>query len=208
MDEVLTILEQGGWPMIPLAVCSVVAVTIIIERAVALRRRRVIDPRVVWVVDRYEGEGSVAPSLAACGRSRSAFARIVAEIVKARHLDHAQAIESMHAVGRTQVGRLERGLTLLEIIGGISPLIGLLCTVLGMVEVFNAITASGMGDPQVLSEGISRALITTVAGLCVAIPAVAFYSLYAKRVDTLATEMQDRATAFIVRLQGLTPREE
>ncbi len=70
-----------------------------------------------------------------------------------------------------------------------------------MVEVFNAITAAGLGDPQVLSAGISKALVTTIGGLCVAIPALAFYSLFSKRVDDLAAEMQDRATAFLLKLQ-------
>ena len=108
----------------------------------------------------------------------------------------------MHAAGRTQVGTLERGLTVLEIITGISPLLGLLGTVLGMVTVFNAITAAGLGNPQVLSGGISKALVTTVAGLTVAIPALACHTWFSRRVDDLAVEMQDRATGFIAKLQS------
>ena len=203
MIETLAMLKQGGWPMIPLAVCSLVAVTLIIERAIALRRRNVIDPRVIDLVDGYDGDSSPENAVLACCRARGAFARIVREVIETRGLDHAQAIETMHAVGRTQVGRLERGLTLMRIIADISPLIGLLGTVLGMVTVFNAITTRGLGDPQVLSDGISKALITTVAGLCVAIPALAFHGIFTKRVDELAVEMQDRATSFIVKLQGM-----
>jgi biopolymer transport protein ExbB len=106
-------------------------------------------------------------------------------------------MQTMEAVGRTQVGVLERGLTLLEIIAGTSPLLGLLGTVLGMVTVFNAITLQGIGNPQVLSKGISQALITTVAGLCVAIPALASHSWLARRVDDLADEMHHRAAGFL-----------
>ena len=114
----------------------------------------------------------------------------------------AEILATMYATGRTQIGILERGLTLLEIIASISPLIGLLGTVLGMVTVFNAISAGGIGNPQVLSDGISKALITTVAGLSVAIPALGFHSWLSRRVDEFATEMQDRATGFIAKLYG------
>ncbi len=203
MFESLSMLKQGGLTMVPLGICSLVAVTIIIERAMALRRVFVIDPRVLELVRDYEGEASAAPTIAACQRCHGAFARIIAEVLRMRRLDHAQAIEAMHAAGRTQIGVLERGLTVLEIVAGTSPLLGLLGTVLGMVEVFNAITAQGLGNPQVLSDGISKALITTVVGLCVAIPALAFHSLFSKRVEELAAEMQNLATNFVVRLQSL-----
>ena len=198
-----TLLLQGGWPMLPLALCSFLALTIIIERAFALRRHRVIEFRIVRALDEYQGERSAEMLTIVCQRSRGAFAKIIEEVIKARKLEHAQSIEIMHAVGRTQVGRLERGLTIIEIIAGISPLIGLLGTVLGMVTVFNAITAEGLGNPQVLADGISKALVTTVAGLCVAIPALAFHGIFSKRVEELATEMQDRATSFIVKLQSM-----
>jgi len=201
MFESLMMLGQGGWIMLPIALCSVIALTIVIERASALRRARVIDRRILRLIDTFQGEDSVHQATITCQRARGAFARIVEEVIRFRHLEHAQAIESLHAVGRTQVGRLQRGLTALEIVAAVSPLLGLLGTVLGMVTVFNAITAEGLGNPQVLSEGISKALITTVAGLCVAIPALAFHSLFSKRVEELATEMQDRATSFIIRLQ-------
>ena len=205
MGETLEMVNQGGWLMVPLAICSLLALTIIIERVIALRRRAVISPRIVRLMADYEGEASAAPSLVACQQARGAFAQVVAEIIRTRHLDHPQAIEVMRAAGRTQVGRLERGLTLLEIIAGISPLLGLLGTVLGMVRVFSAISHEGLGDPHVLSAGIAQALVTTVAGLCIAIPALAFHSFFTKRVETLATEMQDRATGFIVKLAGSRP---
>lgn len=200
-------LRQGGWPMIPLAICSVAGLAIVLERIVALRRHRVIDPRVLGVLRDYQGEESSEGALRICQRAHGAFARIVEEVIRVRHLDHAQSIESMHAAGRAQIGRLDRGLTLLEIIASISPLIGLLGTVLGLVTVFEAITSQGLGNPQILSDGIRKALITTVAGLCVAIPAVACHSILSKRVESLAAEMQELATGFIVKLQGFADRE-
>jgi biopolymer transport protein ExbB len=202
MQETLNLLNQGGWPMIPLGICSLVALTIIIERSFVLRTKRVIDTRLLQALENFRGEDSVQSTLKTCYSANGAFSGLIEEVINTRHLDHAQAIESMHAVGRTRTARLERGLTLLEIIAAVSPLIGLLGTVLGMVTVFDAITDEGLGNPQVLADGISKALITTVAGLCVAIPALAFHSIFMKRVDALAIEMQDRATSFIVKLNS------
>jgi len=202
MQDLLQMLSDGGFIMFPIGICSIIALAIILERTLSLRRDRVLDQRVIDLLEHYEGGEDARQAIITCQRARGAFARVIEEVIRVRHLDHAQAIESMHAAGRTQVARLERGLTLLEIVANVSPLLGLLGTVLGMVTVFNAITSQGLGNPQILSEGISQALITTVAGLCVAIPALAFHSLFTKRVDDLAAEMQDRATSFIVKLQG------
>ena len=200
MFETLTLLQKGGWPMIPLGLCSLIGLAIILERTFALRRRVVIAPEIEELVNQYNGHQSTDEALSQCRRAKGPFARIIEEIIGASRLDHVHMVETMHATGRTQIGTLERGLTVLEIIANISPLIGLLGTVLGMVTVFNAIAASGLGRPEILSDGISKALITTVAGLCVAIPALAFHSWLSRRVDDLATEMQDRATGFIARI--------
>lgn len=182
--------------MIPLAFCSLAAVTVIIERAFALRRKRVIQVEVAEVVEDYRGEPSAEIAIKTCSRCRGAYARIIEELIKARHLGHVHIVETVHATGRRELGRLESGLIVLEIVASISPLIGLLGTVLGMVTVFDAISLQGMGDPQVLSAGISKALITTVAGLCVAIPALGFHSYFSKHVESMALEMQDMATGF------------
>jgi len=202
----LEMIRQGGWTMVPLGICSLFGLAIIIERTIALRRSAVIDPKVLRLMDQYSGNTSDEEAIVACRKARGPFARIIEEIIKSRHLDHTQIVEGMHATGRNQINTLERGLTLLEIIAGVSPLLGLLGTVLGMIAVFNAITAQGLGNPQVLSDGISKALVTTVTGLCVAIPAVAGYSWFSRRADDLASEMQERATAFIAKLEGLQRR--
>lgn len=202
MAESIEFLKQGGWPMVPLGLCSVLALSIIFERLFALRKSKVLEYAIQRLVENYSGEASAETALRLCEGLQSPFAKIVEEVIRGRHLDRAQALNTLEAVGRTQVGRLERGLTLLEIIAGISPLIGLLGTVLGMVTVFDAISAEGMGNPQVLSEGISKALITTVAGLSVAIPALAFHSLLSRRVEELATVMHDRAVNFATRIHA------
>lgn len=203
ISESIEFLRQGGWPMIPLGICSVAGLAIALERLFALQRHRAIPKTVVDAIDLYQGEGSLESSLSVCRSNPSPFARIVDVLIHARHLDHHQIIELLHSNGRKEVEKLERGLLVLEIVAGISPLIGLLGTVLGMVTVFDAITAEGLGDAQVLSDGISKALITTVAGLSVAIPALAFHSYFTKQVESIAIEMQERAVGFVTKLISL-----
>jgi biopolymer transport protein ExbB len=202
MSDFLETMRQGGWPMIPLSFFSIAAVAIVLERAAVLRRDRVIAPDVVRTLHEYgtPDGASASHALAVCQRAPGAYARVAEELLQLRHLEHTQLLETMHAVGRTHVARLERGLTILEIIANVSPLLGLLGTVLGMIDMFDALSAQGLGNPQVLAAGIAKALITTVAGLCVAIPAMAFHGIYSKRVDDLSIEMQERATAFLAKL--------
>lgn len=199
MLALFSMIQQGGILMIPLAACSFTAVFIIIERAIALRRRAVEDENLVRAVHEYD-ERTADQLMLACRRSHSPLAHILLAILRARHLDHAHLLESMNTAGRAQLRKLERGLVVLEIIGVTSPLLGLLGTVVGMVDVFNAITIQGLGNPQVLSGGIAKALITTVAGLVVAIPAVAAHSWFSKRVDDFSAEFQDAGAAFITRI--------
>lgn len=200
MSEVIELLMQGGWPMIPLGLCSVAGLAVILERAIALRRNRNVPEVIVDLLGLYQGEASVESSFEVCRNHESPFARIVQVLIHARHLDHAQIIELLHSNGRKEVEKLERGLLLLEVIAGVSPLIGLLGTVLGMVTVFDAITEFGLGDTQILSDGISKALVTTVAGLSVAIPALAFHSFFSKKADSIAIEMQELSVGFLTKL--------
>lgn len=205
MQETWELLKQGGWSMVPLALCSVIGLTIILERAWALRRGRIVPDGMVGIVDAYAGESSAEPTLHACRRSSSSIAQVLEALLLVRAFNHEQIIDTMQAVGRREVERLERGLVALEVIAGISPLIGLLGTVLGMVAVFDAISVQGLGDAQVLSAGISKALVTTIAGLGVAIPALAFHGYFTKRVESMAIEMQEIATNFSTKLSG--PRQ-
>jgi biopolymer transport protein ExbB len=186
--------------MVPLGICSIAALAVILERAFALRRSRNIPEVIVDLLGLYKGEESVESAFHVCRHHASPFARIVEVLIHARNLDHAQMIELLHSNGRKEVEKLERGLLLLEVVAGVSPLIGLLGTVLGMVAVFDAITQSGLGDASVLADGISKALVTTVAGLSVAIPALAFHSFFSKKVDSIAIEMQELSVGFLTKL--------
>lgn len=192
--------------MIPLAICSVVGLAIVIERLVALRPAGILRPGIVERIHALRSEEHIQPLLSACAAEGGSLSRIVEQVVNARHDDTLQQVETLNAAGRHEVERMERGLVVLEIVANISPLIGLLGTVLGMVTVFEAITAEGLGDPQVLSEGISKALVTTVAGLCVAIPSLAFHSYLSSRVDSIAVDLHDQATELSSRLRSASGR--
>lgn len=200
LQEGFELARQGGWPMIPLGLCAIAAMTVIIERGLTLRRKKIVPESLADLASRYAGEASADDTLRACRQSASSLARIIESLVLARKQSRGQLAEALNVTGRREVERLERGLMALEIVAATSPLLGLLGTVLGMVTVFNAINAEGLGNAQVLSGGISEALITTVTGLIVAIPALAFYSYFSKRVESLANELQEIGTLFIARL--------
>lgn len=193
--------------MVPLAICSVSGLAVIFERFIALRRGRSIPQAVVGLIDLYQGEGSVESAIQTCRHSRSSLARIVEEMILARKQGYTHLIESLNATGRREVERLERGLIVLEVVAGISPLIGLLGTVVGMVTVFDAISAEGLGNAQVLSAGISEALITTITGLSIGIPALAFHSYFSKCVESIAIEMQELTTAFAAKLDTANSKD-
>ncbi|MDK1022566.1 MAG: MotA/TolQ/ExbB proton channel family protein [Candidatus Hydrogenedentes bacterium] len=207
MREAIEFLQEGGWPMIPLAICSVSGLAVVLERFVALRRSRSIPQAIVGLIDLYQGEDSVESAIQTCRHSHSSLARIVEEMILARKQGYTHLVESLNAIGRREVERLERGLIVLEIVAGISPLIGLLGTVVGMVTVFDAISAEGLGNAQVLSGGISKALITTITGLSIGIPALAFHSYFSKCVESIAIEMQELTTSFASKLNVAHSKE-
>jgi len=201
MNELIEMWNQGGWPMVPLAVCSIAGLAVIIERSIGLRGGSLVPSQIVAVMHAYKNEDSVPTVQIACKTKTSPLSRIAEALVEVRNESHSYQVETLNAVGRREVERMERGLLVLEIVAGVSPLLGLLGTVLGMVTVFDGITVEGV-DAQVLSAGISEALITTVTGLSIAIPALGFHSFYMRKVDSLAAEINEHAAQFLIKLSG------
>lgn len=207
LEQGIEFARKGGWTMVPLGLCAVAGLAVALERAFALRRRRVIPERLVDLMDLYQGEASVDAMLSACRHSRNGLSRLLEGLLLVRRQNAAHITDTLHAGGRREVERLERGLLVLEIVAGVAPLLGLLGTVLGMVSVFDAITAEGLGNAQVLSSGISEALVTTVTGLIVGIPALALYSYFSKRAESLAIELHELGTSFVARLVESSQRK-
>ncbi|MDH3588890.1 MAG: MotA/TolQ/ExbB proton channel family protein [Gammaproteobacteria bacterium] len=196
------IVRAGGWLMLPLVLCSIVAGAIIVERLWTLRRKRVLPTDLaakVWYwVEKEQLDDRHIHAL----RDSSPLGRILASGLSYRDSERDVMKESIEDTGRHVVHELERFLNPLGTIAAISPLLGLLGTVIGMVKVFAAIQAHGVGNPTVLAGGISEALITTAAGLSVAIPALMGYRYLRGRVDSLVVQMEQEAIKLVETLHG------
>jgi len=196
------LVKSGGWMMVPILACSVVALAIIVERAWALRQKRVVPRHLVAQVWRQAEQGEVTEEVVKALRANSPLGRILAVGLLNRHRDRQLMKEAIEEAGRAVSAELDRFLTALGTIASITPLLGLLGTVVGMISVFSTITSLGVGDPAALAGGISQALITTAAGLSVAIPSLIFYRHYRGRVEALTIEMEQEAIKLVEILHG------
>ncbi|MEQ8798805.1 MAG: MotA/TolQ/ExbB proton channel family protein [Salinisphaeraceae bacterium] len=194
----------GGWVMLPLLLCSIGALAIGLERGWALRVSLVLPARIDQRLDSLAARPLSAGELKSLHED-SPLGRILAAGLAVRGDDPRVIRERIEEAGREVVHELERYLNTLGTIAAIAPLLGLLGTVIGMIKVFAAITAAGVGDAQPLAGGISEALLTTAAGLCVAIPALVLYRTLRGRVDDLVMRMETRAIRLADRLGAPAP---
>lgn len=193
----LEIVKSGGWLMLPIIICSVISAAIIIERLWVLQPRRVLPKNLTRQVWDWVSKNQLNHSHIQSLHQGSPLGEILAAGLVNRHREREIIKESIEDAGRQVVHDLERFLNSLGTIASISPLLGLLGTVIGMVKVFAAITTHGVGDPTVLAGGISEALITTAAGLTVAIPSLIGYRYLRGRVDALAVRMEKEALTMV-----------
>jgi biopolymer transport protein ExbB len=207
----LEIVQAGGWLMVPIIACSVIAAAIMLERLWTLQAKRVIPRDLTAKVWHWVKNGQLNPKHIQSIHHGSALGEILAAGLSNRDRSRDLIKESIEDTGRHVVHELERYLNTLGTIAAISPLLGLLGTVIGMVTVFSAIMTHGVGNPAVLAGGISQALITTAAGLSVAIPALIGYRYLRGRVDELVIQMEKEAVKFmeaLVHHQRLESRED
>ena len=182
-----------------LFVTSVVGLTFIVERGIALRWRRVVPPEVEAAVEACQTKGDVPSLRRICQQHKAPISRLL--LIAADHLDYprAEAADALQTRARQEVTRLERGLVVLEIIVGIAPLLGLVGTILGMMTAFGNVGQAGQVDPARLAEGISLILRATLFGLLIAIPSLIFWSYYSRKVESLAVEMESLCDEFLRR---------
>ncbi len=202
------LVKAGGWLMVPIIACSIAAMAIILERFWILRSRRVIPHGLTDRVWEWHRKGVLNQERIAEVRENSPLGRILAAGLVNRMHPREIMKESIGEVGRQVVADLDRYLNTLGTIASITPLLGLLGTVIGMIKVFAAITSAGVGDPSVLAGGISEALITTATGMSVAIPSLIFYRYFSGRVDRLAIDMEEQALKMVEVIQGERELEE
>jgi len=191
------IVRAGGPLMWPIILCSIVAAAIILERLWTLQDKRVLPrelPQKVWqLIEANQVTDKVIAGL----EQNSPLGRLLATGLANRHRPREILMERLEDTGRHVVHELERFLNTLGTIAAIAPLLGLLGTVAGIIHAFNAITANGLGDPRVLSGGIGEALITTAAGLTVAIPSLIAYRFLRGKVERLVVRMEKEAMKLV-----------
>ncbi len=195
-------IKAGGFLMYPILLCSLVAMAIIAERFWSLQRKRIIPPGLVGQVWNWVKSGKLDRQHIDALRSGSPLGKILAAGLVNRHRGRDVMKESIEEVGAHVVHELGKYLNMLGVIASISPLLGLLGTVMGMIEVFATISGQGVGNAGALAGGISKALFTTAAGLSVAIPALFFYRYLRGRVDELVIGMEQEAIKLIDVVQG------
>lgn len=203
----LELLRAGGPFMWPILLCSIISLAIVLERAWSLQQRRVIPTDLARRTWRAVDTGQVNDKYIAALEVGSPMGRLLAVALRNQHRPRDVLRERLEDAGRHVVLDLERFLGTLGTIAGISPLLGLLGTVTGIMRSFSAIATGGMGDPRLLSGGISEALVTTAAGLCVAIPALIAFRLLRGRVERLVAVMEKDAATFIDSLTDLRDGE-
>lgn len=193
----LEIILAGGWLMAPILICSTLAVAIVIERFWALRRTNVVPEGVGDMVEGWAARHELDLDHLNQLRSGSALGRVLAAALTNRHRPRELIKEAVEDTGRHVVHELERFLNTLGTIAAIAPLLGLLGTVIGMIKVFSAIMLHGVGNANELAGGISEALITTAAGLTVAIPSYFFYRYFRGMVAEYVISMEEQAINLI-----------
>jgi biopolymer transport protein ExbB len=188
--------------MLPIMACSVIAMAITVERFWMLRAKRVLPKNLVAQVWNWVRNHQLDATRLHALRSGSPLGRILAAGLVNIHHDRDIMKEAIQDAGRHVVLELERYLNTLGTIAAISPLLGLQGTVVGMIEMFNTLTVQGAANPGALSGGISKALITTAAGLAVAIPSLIVYRYFRGKVDLLVIRMEQEATKMVEVIHG------
>lgn len=189
----LDLIIAGGWLMWPILAASVAAAGICIERVWTLSRSRLAPPDMLGRVRSAWDEGRVTPQLVRDLRAEAPLGRVLSVVLVEAGKGREVMKEAVEEVMEQIQHELERFLTALGIIAEVSPLLGLLGTVVGMIKVFSVIMAEGTGQANLLAGGISEALVTTAAGIAVAIPSMIFYRLLNRRVETICLAMEHDA---------------
>jgi biopolymer transport protein ExbB len=201
------LIRAGGWVMWPLILCSIAALAIIGERLWSLQKKYVAPDNLVAQLQQWLAHDELDAARVVALRDSSVLGRVLAAGIVNRAHERAIVKEAIEDAGRHAVPELERYLRTLGTIAAISPFLGLLGTVLGMIDMFSGIGARGVGDPSIVASGISQALIATASGLTVAIPSLIFYRYFRGRVSDLLVGMEQEALKLVEVLQGERERD-
>ena len=206
----LSIIQAAGWPIWPLILCSVVALTLIIERLLSLRSARVAPGRLLDEVISVTRASLPGPDVVNKLSSNSVMGQVFAAGLRAvianPRIDEESLRTAFESAGRAAVHRLERYLNTIGTIAAAAPLLGLFGTIVGMIEIFGSQSPTGGSNPAVLAHGISIALYNTAFGLIIAIPALMFYRYFRGRVDEFQLGLELAAERMVPHLMRFTVR--
>jgi biopolymer transport protein ExbB len=202
------IVRAGGPFMWPIIVCSIAAVGILLERLWTLQRKRVLPEELIKKISQLAETRQVNAKVIEALEKNSPLGRVLAAALANRNRGREIMMERVEDTGRHVVHELERFLNSLGTIASISPLLGLLGTVLGIIRAFKAVMLGGMGDPRLLAGGISEALLTTAGGLAVAIPSFIAYRYLRGKVERIVIDMEKIAVTFADSLGAEAPPVE
>lgn len=193
----LSILIAGGWVMVPLVICSILAVAIIIERSWKLRYNKVVPAGLNETIIFDLKNKTLSQEKLNEIQNSSPLGKLLMVAITNIKKDRSVILQELENTGRNIIHNLESNLNLLATIAAVSPLLGLLGTVIGMIQVFSVITESGIGNPNTMAGGIATALITTAAGLVIAIPSLVCYRTFQRRLDEIAFRMQQESIKLV-----------
>lgn len=206
----IDLFRQGGWVMWPLLACSLLSLAIIIERLINLRPGRFLPPVLTTRLETLVESRAFARALAQCRERPGVFPNLVRTALEACPFGRDALKDAIDSAARREIPRVGRYLGTLSTIAGVSPLLGLLGTVLGMIEVFKVVARQGLGQASSLSSGIAVALMTTAFGLIIAIPSLVMYNALSQRAENIVLDIESRVTGLTNRLfhPDGTPVEE
>ena len=190
-EQISLFFQEGGMFMLLLALTSVAGLAAIMFKFLSLTRQRVIPDDLAKKVDRFEetvASGGAEPVLAEFERGESALARLCAIAVGQRGRPQSEIAEAVQATARQEIVHLQAGMTVIDVVIAVAPLLGLLGTASGLVVVFSGLEAEA--DRVTIALGIGRALKTTIVGLAIAVPAIIAHGFFQRRIDTLAARLE------------------
>lgn len=197
-----SLIQSGGWTMVPIILCSVTAMAIVVERFWTLQSKRVNPVGLLDRIREMHNKNQIDARRIQIVQQHSLLGRVLAAGLNNLHQSREIMKESIEDTGRHVALELGRYLNTLGTIANITPLLGLLGTVIGMIKLFAVITQHGSGDASILAGGIAEALVSTAAGLTVAIPSVMFHRFFRGRVNELVVDMEQEALELIEFVHG------
>lgn len=203
MADVVTYLSRGGIVMIPLLLCSIIGIAIVVEKSISLRRKKILIPEIISIIDSISSLEDVKLATNICEKNRGPLANIILVGLQNQILAMDDIKELTMDQGRQEVRFLERGLSILETVAGIAPLLGLLGTVIGMIKVFNVISVQGAGQASLLAGGISEALITTATGLVIGIPILVAFNYFTNRAENFVMDIEKNTATLLQRIKHI-----